>query len=247
MCTPHQGGTAQGGLTGLLAKAPDPLHLSNGGGGLDPLNLAGYNVDPAAQAAADAEAKRQRQIAAGMTSINKTFNSPQRQQQYADYYANTLKALTGNLDYSQKLAGQQLKFANARQGLTGGSAAADEQGVLARDYLQGRQGAVSQAEQGKESLMSADQAAKERLQQLLLSGADPTTATGNAASDALINIRNAQAGIAPGAMDQYFGNLADYYDTSQLIDAQRKAMSTLAQYFQNAPAPGSGSGGVPFL
>lgn len=32
---------AQGGITGFLAKAPDPLGISNGGGGLDPFNLMG--------------------------------------------------------------------------------------------------------------------------------------------------------------------------------------------------------------
>lgn len=37
---------AQGGIEGLLAKAPDPLGLSNGGGGLDPLNLMGHPAAP---------------------------------------------------------------------------------------------------------------------------------------------------------------------------------------------------------
>ena len=41
MCTSGNTQPAQGGIQGLLAKAPDPLHISNGGGGLDPLNLAG--------------------------------------------------------------------------------------------------------------------------------------------------------------------------------------------------------------
>lgn len=37
---------AQGGIEGLLAKAPDPLGLSNGGGALDPLNLMGHPAAP---------------------------------------------------------------------------------------------------------------------------------------------------------------------------------------------------------
>lgn len=39
---------AKGGITGLLAKAPDPLGISNGGGGLDPLNLMGSYTSPGA-------------------------------------------------------------------------------------------------------------------------------------------------------------------------------------------------------
>lgn len=37
---------AKGGIEGLLAKVPDPLGISNGGGGMDPLNLMGSPTPP---------------------------------------------------------------------------------------------------------------------------------------------------------------------------------------------------------
>lgn len=46
MCTASNNQPAQGGIQGFLAKAPDPLHISNGGGGLDPLNLFGSVKPP---------------------------------------------------------------------------------------------------------------------------------------------------------------------------------------------------------
>src|SRR5882762_67615 len=91
----------------------------------------------ASNAASAADAARQKQINDSISQINSAYGSPSRQAQYDTYGRNLKDYFTGQVNEQQANAARNLKFAEARSGLTGGSASVDANTQLGKDYTKG--------------------------------------------------------------------------------------------------------------
>ena len=86
----------------------------------------------AANAANAANQQQQQQIQQSVNQINQAYSSPNRQAQYQTYQQNLGNYLTGQVNNQEAINARNLKFADARSGLTGGSAATDSNTQLKR-------------------------------------------------------------------------------------------------------------------
>ncbi len=188
------------------------------------MGLGGSNS--ATQAATAANAQTQQQIQQSVAAINAAYSSPARQQQYSQY-GNALKDYyTGQVNNQEAINARNLKFAMARSGLTGGSAAVDSNTQLQKDYTTGLLQASNQAQGGQAALENADINSKNQLIGLAEQG-DFTGQIGT-------QIAAAQ-GAALGAAGSYgqanqLGNLfagtAGIYQNEQTAAANRLAQRT---------------------
>ena len=180
----------------------------------------------AANAAAAQQAAQQKQIQQSVAAINSAYSSPQRQQQY-DQYGNQLnKYYTDQVNTQEATNARNLKFANARSGLTGGSSAVDSNTQLQKDYTQGLLQASQAAQGGKAALQQSDINSKNQLislaQQGNYTGTIPTEVAQaqNTALGAAQNYGNANA------INNLFSGTAGIYQNEQVAAANRRAQTT---------------------
>src|SRR5579863_8276709 len=132
----------------------------------------------AANAANAANAQQQKDITNSVNQITAAYNNPNRASQYSQYQQNLSNYYTGQVNNQEAVNARNLKFANARSGLTGGSAAVDNNQQLQKDYTQGLLNASQQAQAGTSALEQSDINAKNQLislaQQGNFTGAIPT-------------------------------------------------------------------------
>lgn len=182
--------------------------------------------DKASQAAAAADAQRQAQIQQSVGAVNRAYSSPTRQAQYDTYGANLQNYYTTQVNNQQGVNARNLKFADARSGLTGGSAAVDANTQLNKDYTQGLLQASQQAQAGKASLQQSDTQAKNQLismvQQGNYTGSIPqeTSFAQAGALDSAKNYGNANS------LGNLFQGTAGIYNAEQTAAANRKAQMT---------------------
>jgi hypothetical protein len=110
----------------------------------------------AANAAQASNAQQQQQIQQSVAAINNAYDNPGRQAQYQQYGQNLGNYLTGQVNNEEAVNARNLKFANARSGLTGGSSAVDSNTQLQKDYTQGLLQASQQAQGGQAALQQSD-------------------------------------------------------------------------------------------
>src|ERR1700740_3316319 len=91
--------------------------------------------DKATQAAQQQETDRQNKINANIASINGAFSN--RAPEYANFKTALQQQYQTELNRQQAIAGRNNKFALARSGLTGGSAAVDAGRLLGQEEAQG--------------------------------------------------------------------------------------------------------------
>ena len=123
----------------------------------------GATGNNAANAANAANAQQQASIAIAVNQINAAYSNPARQAQYQQYQNNLNNYYTGQVNNQEAINARNLKFAMARSGLTGGSAATDSNTQLQKDYTQGLLQASQQAQAGTSALEQADINAKNQL------------------------------------------------------------------------------------
>lgn len=180
----------------------------------------------AADAANAMNAKQQADIQNSVGQINAAYANPNRQTQYAQYGANLNKYYTGQVNDQEAVNARNLKFATARSGLTGGSAAVDSNTQLQKDYTQGLLNASRQAAAGTSALQQADINSKNQTiglaQQGNFTGAIPTQ---------VAQAQNASLGAAQNygtanSLGNAFGATAGIYQAEQTAAANRKAQVT---------------------
>jgi hypothetical protein len=180
----------------------------------------------AADAAAAANAASQAQIQNSVNQINQAYSNPNRTQQYQQYQTNLGNYLTGQVNNQEATNARNLTFANARSGLTGGSAAVDNNTQLQKDYTQGLLNASQQATAGTSALEQADINSKNQLislaQQGNFTGAIPT----QVAQAQNASLGAAQNAFNPNALGNVFAGTAGIYNNEQTAAANRKAQSS---------------------
>jgi len=180
----------------------------------------------AANAANQANAAQQAQIQQTISQINQAYSNPNRQAQYAQYGQNLQNYYTGQVNNQEAINARDLMFANARSGLTGGSAAVDSNTQLQKDYTNGLLQASQQAQAGTSALEQSDINAKNQLiglaQQGNFTGSIPqaTAEAQNAALGAAANYGSANA------INNLFQGTQGIYQNEQTAAANRKAQQS---------------------
>lgn len=185
----------------------------------------GTNND-ASKAAAAASAAQQAQIDATIGQINSAYSSPGRQAQYQQYGRNLNNYLTGQVNEQEKQNARNLKFAEARSGLTGGSAAVDANTQLQKDYTQGLLQASRAAQTGQAQLEQADVASKNQLIAQAEQGGYLGSIPQAVSQASQANLGAASSAYNPQALGNLFAGTANLYNNEQVAAANRRAQTS---------------------
>jgi hypothetical protein len=177
----------------------------------------------AANAAAAQQQQQQQQIQQSVAAINAAYSSPNRQQQYDQYGNQLAKYYTNQVNTQEATNARNLKFANARSGLTGGSAAVDSNTQLQKDYTQGLLQASQQAQAGKASLQQSDINAKNQLISLAQQGNYVGTIPTQVAQAQQTSLGAAQNYSSANSLNNLFAGTANVYQNEQVAAANRRA------------------------
>lgn len=180
----------------------------------------------ASRAATAANAQQQAQINATIQQINSAYGSPQRTQQYSDFGRSLLDYYTGQVNTQEATNARNLKFAEARSGLSGGSASVDANTQLAKDYTQGLLQASKAAQTGQASLEQSDIASKNQLIAEAEQGAYLGSIPQAVASATSANLGAAQNYGNTNALANLFSGTANIYQNEQVAAANRKAQQS---------------------
>src|SRR5580704_2571524 len=152
--------------------------------------MCGGSPSAAQNAANQQQAQTQASISNNVSQINNAFGN--RSQEYSQYQNALQTQYQTELNRQQAIATRNQKFATARNGLSGGSAAVDAGNLLGQEEAEGTVNAQQQVQSNVAKLEAADQATKQQMISMAQAGGN----IGNAAqmtADALqANIGNAQ-------------------------------------------------------
>lgn len=189
----------------------------------------------ASNAAAAADAQRQNNINQSISQINSAYGSPTRQAQIDAFGRNLNQYYTGQANEQEATNARNLKFAQARSGLTGGSANVDANTQLSKDYTKALLQASQLAQGGKASLEQSDVNAKNNLISLAETGANIGAIPGQVATAQKASLDAAQNYGNANALGNIFANTAGIYQTEQNAAANRKAQVSPIGSLYGAP------------
>jgi len=198
------------------------------------LGGGGNNSQPAYESAAEAEARRQAKVDAGLKRIEEVFGKydqdfyDRSQDAYLDYYE-------PQLEDKYKKGLQDLKFALARGGRFGSSTEVDRKAKAAQDMGFQKQELASGAIQAADASEAAVNAAKKEMTNLNQINANP---------DLAASLSNQQAAILnqPPKFDpllDVFGNITEGLAKREEIENRRKIRDQINLWEQ-----GGGSGKI---
>jgi hypothetical protein len=170
-----------------------------------------------------AEARRQAQIAQTTRRINQIYDSPDRQKQYADFGSAQRDLYMQEADRQKGVADRELKFALARSGLTGGSAAVDANRRLGEEYSKGVLESERQAQAAVANLRQSDEGSRANLMALAQSGLNASAASTQAAAALRSNLESAQSASRVDSLGDLFGSVMTAKKRSEEEQAKRRA------------------------
>lgn len=176
----------------------------------------------AAREAEEAEDLRQQEVAAGTQAVNQLFDSPERQGQVQEYMDALRGMFMGEAERQKADTSRQLRFALARGGLTGGSAAVDKGRRLGETFQRGALDIDRRVQGAGAELRSADEDARMSLLAGVQGGMDATSAfqRGNAQLGA--NLGRNQFGQTIGSLGNIFQDFGDFITRSKEQDEFRR-------------------------
>lgn len=176
----------------------------------------------AAAAAQAEETQRSAQIAQNVQNINSAFAN--RGAQYGNYQTALQGQYQTELTRQQDIASRNNKFALARSGLTGGSAAVDAGKLLSQDEQRGTLNAQQQVQGSVAKLQAADESTRQQEISLAQGGGDIGDAAIQTANGLRANIGNAQNANVAGALGQVFGDVSTNYTNMNTAAALRRGI-----------------------
>lgn len=182
----------------------------------------------ASKQAAKAEARRTNEITRGNRAIDQAFGA--RQPQYDDFVRNLREFYTADAERQKGVADRNLRFSMARGGLTGGSAQADANANLGREFGEGLLQAERQAQGGLADLMNRDESTRMNLLQMVQGGTNATTAAERAAAAMRSNALGAQSNSMVTGLGDIFGGTADLYTKQQQAAERRRGLKEAEVY-----------------
>lgn len=182
----------------------------------------------AQRAAEAAEQQRQARISGNVSRINSAFAG--RESQYSDFVKALREQASTQLGRMRADATRNSKFALARGGLTGGSAAIDAAGVLKREGDEAVLGTERQVQSKLGQLKSADEASRLQMIGMAQSGSDIGNAAQQTASALRANILGAQSANVVEGLGDVFGQTAATYRAQQEAAARRRGLKEAEIY-----------------
>ena len=190
----------------------------------------------AQKAAQQQEQQREDTISKNVNAINSAFSN--RQPEYDQYRKALQDQYETELNRQQAIAGRNNKFALARSGLTGGSAAVDSGRLLGQEEAQGTLAAQQGVQSNVSKLQSNDEATRQQMISLAQSGGDIGNAATQTANSLRANLGNAQSVNAAQGLGDVFGATTASYNNEQQAAALRSGLLK-GQLYASANTPGS--------
>lgn len=204
----------------------------NGVNVADPLDFSGTRRRQDAKAAearaAAAEEARQGRISANVKGINSAFAG--REPQYAQFTDALRQRLNTQFGQQRAQATRENKFALAKRGLTGGSAAVDAGKRLTREGQEGALQVERTAQGAAADLRAKDEAARAQMISLAQSGSDIGNASQQTANLLRANIGAAQNQDLVNGLGNLFGGTAKAYQAAREAEDLRRAQGEAALY-----------------
>lgn len=200
----------------------------------------GVGNNKAQTVAAQNDAWRQSQIASSVDAINSAYNNPRREADIQDFLGATRSFYGNELGRQKTIADRSTRFALARNGLTGGSAAIDANRTLGENYQQGVLQADRLAQGAAANLRTADEQARLNLIAQAQQGADMTTSASQAASALQNSLQAGNAGVKADALGDVFSGLSNVWNQSRQSGTERRNfLNTMGSWY----VPNFGYGG----
>lgn len=193
----------------------------------------------AATKAAQDEAWRQSNINQAVGQIDQIYGGPRREADINDFLGASRSFYQNELGRQKGVADRSLRFAMARNGLTGGSAATDANRTLGQNYQAGVLTADRLAQGAASDLRTADQNSRLNLISQVQSGLDMTSGAQQAAQALQGNLASGRSNMQASNLGDIFGGLASTYSRSQDMAAERRGNQAYGLTYQ----PGFGYGG----
>jgi hypothetical protein len=184
--------------------------------------------DKATKRAEQAEAQRQSQISGNVQSINRAFAG--REPQYAQFTQALRERLNTQFGQQRQAATRQNKFALAKSGLTGGSAAIDAGRRLTREGQEGALQVERTAQGAGADLRAKDENARNQMIALAQSGTNIGNAGQQTAQMLQANIGSAQNQDLTNRLGDVFGGTAQAYRTAVDAKERRRGLDTANLY-----------------
>jgi hypothetical protein len=200
----------------------------------------GSGGNKAQKQAAAADAQKEKDTASAISGINSIYDNPDRQKQYTDLAADTTKYYTGDVNRQEAIQARKLKFAQARNGLAGGSEQAYQGKMLGDDYSRAIIDATRKGNEAGANLRSSDEQSRMGLINMAEAGLDAGTAANQATSSLRNNLLTAQSGATADQLGNAFGDIQNLYQGSQ--DAKTYRQNQIYGFGSLFSSPMFGSG-----
>lgn len=201
--------------------------------------MAGGGQTSAQRAAEQRDAETSARITQNTQRVNSIFDSPERQAQIADFTNAARGLYREELDRQKGVNDNQLTFAMARSGQTGGSLDKDKHVELGKNYQRGIVNAEQHAQGAASELRASDEDSRARLTAMVQSGGDIGTASANAATTLRNNLLGSRAGLQAKDLGDSFSGLAETYAKSKQQSEYRRGLFDYLKLY----APTFGFGG----
>ena len=183
--------------------------------------MCGSNNSAAQQAQTNA-AQQQAQSTAATNQINSLFASPAVTGEYKKLGDSTTQYYMNQMNQQEAINNRNLTFAQARNGQTGGSVAADQAMQAGKDYTQGVLQASQRGQSAASSLQAQDQQTQANLIAMAQGGLNATAGAQEATSAMRSNLANARSNATSNAFGNAFGDFGSIYQNSLANEASRK-------------------------
>jgi hypothetical protein len=185
--------------------------------------MCGGSRNRAQREAQRAEDARMAAIRNTQASVNRAYDNPQRQADISDYVNSVRQMGTEDLNRQKGDTDRELKFALARNGLTGGSTQIDQQQRVAENYSRGLLEIDRKSRGAGAELQSQDQDNRARLIQLATSGLDATTGAQQAAAGMRSTLEAGRSTALAGSMGNAFADMQTFFDRTREAAGRRRA------------------------
>lgn len=203
--------------------------------------MMGSGGNGSATKAAQEESWRQSNIDQAVNQINGIYGGAARQAEIDDFLAATRSFYTKELEKQKGVADRSLRFAMARNGLTGGSASVDANRNLGESYQSGILSADRLAQQAAADLRTADDTSRMNLISQASTGMGLTSGAQQAAQAMQANLEGSRGAMKADALGDVFGGLANIYTNSKNMAEERRGSRAYGLLYQ--PGFGAGAGG----
>lgn len=211
---------------GSFGRSPSNAYETEGGivGGDGEFDGAGY--DAAMRAYQD-------RVASAPTAATAAANKAARDRIYGGLEGSVRDLNMGNLNTEFSTAGREVNFDAARRGLYGGSAYADQLGVLADKRNQGLLKITDAATGAANEARAADDRTRLGLARDITSGLDESTALASASNQMDSNITSARTNATAGSLSGFFDTVLGNLNRS----AQQQGINSAWQKYGGASMP----------